>query len=68
LIAREIDHVAGWRYDFFNHCCPRGFEASVIAERFRSNVQRNAQILAEKLRQEWSRRVAISLITTTSSI
>jgi hypothetical protein len=52
LIAREIDHdILFGRYNFFNHCCPRGLKARVIAERFRSIVQRNAQILAEKLRQ-----------------
>jgi hypothetical protein len=31
--------------------CPRGLEDGVIADKFRSIVQRNAQILAEELGQ-----------------
>jgi hypothetical protein len=50
-IARQIDDVAGRRYVFFNHGCPRGY-SPLIADKFRPNVQPNGQILAEELRQE----------------
>jgi len=48
LIARKIDDVAASRYDFLNHCILAAW-INVMADKFRYNVQRTAQILREKL-------------------
>jgi hypothetical protein len=53
LILQEINDVAAGRYDFFNHCILAAW-INVMADKFRHNVQRTAQILREKL---WQRRL-----------
>src|ERR1700723_662446 len=50
LVAREVDDVLHWPYDFLNHWNSRDRSADVMTESRRANVQSSAQILAERLR------------------